>query len=188
MDLQSIEAKLKKQLAALDRKQAAIEEKLKALEIVKRAAEEVGDWDVPAEEEGEGEAGAGDAKTDLSAVDEEPLAAQEVAEAEKAEEIEEPEVEEVAEAIEEVRQEPTPIEDMDMVALTEEEAILEVIRTFNEPLKGPRIAEELIAVGYPFDDSNPNRQVEKTLEKMQKEGRIKRMKTIKGTFFGLPDA
>ena len=71
--------------------------------------------------------------------------------------------------------------------LSPEEAILEVIRTFREPLKAAKIAAELVAVGFPFDDAKPDDSVTGLLDGLAKEGKVKKMRTIKGTFFGLPE-
>lgn len=66
-------------------------------------------------------------------------------------------------------------------------AILEVIKTFSKPLKASKITEELVAVGYPFETDDASDSVEAALEEMQKDGEVKRKKTIKGIFFALPD-
>ena len=56
-----------------------------------------------------------------------------------------------------------------------------------ERIKSGKVAEELIAAGYPFESSKPADFVADLLQEMAKEEKVKKVKTIKGAYFTLPD-
>jgi len=67
-----------------------------------------------------------------------------------------------------------------------EDAILAVLRSWDTRLKSAKIAEELIAAGYPFPSGNPRDFVTNELQEMASANKIKKVKTVKGTYFTLP--
>ena len=66
-----------------------------------------------------------------------------------------------------------------------EEAVLAALKALKTRLKPAKIAEELLAAGYPFPGDNPRDLVMNVLHDMARDNKIRQMKTIKGTYFTL---
>ena len=66
-----------------------------------------------------------------------------------------------------------------------EEAVLAALKALETRLKPAKIAEELLAAGYPFPGDNPRDLVMNVLPDMARDNKIRQMKTIKGTYFTL---
>ncbi|MDA2938999.1 hypothetical protein MYX75_12150 [Acidobacteria bacterium AH-259-A15] len=146
-DLETIDRKLKERLdrleeqrAALDLKQAEMEEQMQAVELVTKI------WEGLAENE----------------------------EGRQALELEVSPRESPPEKREEEQGPPS-----------EDDAILEVIRTFHKPLPTRKIVEELVAVGYPFNGVPPEDAVSAALQRMMDYGRVRKVDSFKGTLFEL---
>lgn len=176
LDLDALENSLKKKLSELEKKRLQIEEELQALEVVKKASQAVEGSD---EDEDRAD------ELEVSGLDK-AAAVPENTEALETDEGGDANGEVEEEVVEEEEAEEDQAEEDDG-ELSPEEAILEVIRTFREPLKAAKIAAELVAVGFPFDDAKPDDSVTGLLDGLAKEGKVKKMRTIKGTFFGLPE-
>ena len=212
VDLKELEGKLKNILADLDAKEGILKEELRAIELVKHASATGGLAHAAASAsptltpESAPESPAGG-----SAAQEEPVPQEEStpteALAENAAPQESPVEQAVAPnetpaAVETVPEtgsapspepEPAPADpEKDSRPLREqlsgaspEDAVLAVLRSWDSRLKAAKIAEELIAAGYPFPSGNARDVVANVLEDMARDNKIKKVKTIKGTYFTL---
>jgi hypothetical protein len=72
-----------------------------------------------------------------------------------------------------------------LAGATPESAALAVLRSWDSRLKPAKIAGELIAAGYPFPSGNARDVVADALEAMGRDNKVKKVKTIKGTYFTL---
>lgn len=233
-DLEIIESRLRKQLEQLQKQRGEIEKKLRALEVVRKAAEEIesGDGDGLSDLEALGEItaeassgtnppSADTTPPDVSVQDEpvkeppkekppkgdpqpgEPAPKEPPKEKPPAEEPpkkepprEEPPKEEPPKE-DPPKSEPQPVDtaqrqrrDLEAsvvgVKLNPEDAVLEVLRVFKQPLKAAKVAEELAAVNFPLD-GDPKEVVKASLENLEKEGLVKKSTSLRGVFYTLAE-
>lgn len=130
----------------LERQRATIQEELKAIDLVEKAAISVG-----LAEKGQVDASAGAAPGPAPAPAPAPAP------------VSAPTVKKEAKLIPPDR--PT-------FELGEKDAILAVLGTFEKPLDPEKIADELCAVGYSFGDRNPVASVEMTIQELISQGVI----------------
>lgn len=175
LDLRDLETKLKGKLTELEKERAQIEEELRAVELVKRAT---GRGDLSEEENQEPVSQEAEASQtfELSARQSEqreptPAEPEETAQPEEAAEPEEEaEPEEVAQ-VEERRQ---VLEETVMAfKLDHAVAVMEVLKMFQKPLSVGKIADELVAIRWNFQDQHPRAVVEAELKRMENEGKVK---------------
>ena len=79
---------------------------------------------------------------------------------------------------------PRPLKEQ-ISGATVEDAVLAVLRSWDTRLKSAKITEELISAGYPFPSGNPRDLITGVLQDMAGSNEIRRVKTIKGTYFTL---
>lgn len=205
-DLETIEARLKKQLNQLEKQRGEIEKKLRALEVVRKAAEEI--------ESGDGDGGfadlealadfpalpsAGPSQTNSAAkvqAEEEPEAAPAKAGPPEEPARKEPPPKEPPKE-EPPKEEEEPVDtaqrnrrDLEAsvvgVKLNPEDAVLEVLRVFKQPLKATKVAEELMAVNFPLG-GDAKEVVKASLDNLEKEGLVKKSTSLRGVFYTLAE-
>ena len=201
VDLRELENKSTKILADLDVREAQLKEELRAIELVKQASEgeqatatAVSTIEGPIPESTPSHP-QGASPAELSATMEAPLRIQEgdipQQEPVPAEVFAEPTAVQEAAVEPELAPEATvPEEEPKSLKVlvanaTTEDAVLAVLRSWETRLKSAKIAEELIAAGYPFPSSNPRDLVTSVLQDMARDNKIKEVRTIKGTYFTL---
>ncbi|MEE8348901.1 MAG: hypothetical protein V3R94_04970 [Acidobacteriota bacterium] len=72
-----------------------------------------------------------------------------------------------------------------MTNATAEEAILAVLKSLDTRLKPAKIVDVLIAAGFSLPIDNPRDLVTSLLNDMVKDNKIKKLKTIRGTYYAL---
>lgn len=201
VDLRELENKLTNILADLDVREAQLKEELRAIDLVKQASEgeqatatavSTREGSIPESTPSQPQ---GTSPAELSATMEAPLRIQEgdipqqePAPAEVSAEptaIQEAAVEpELAPEATVPEEEPKSLKVL-VANATTEDAVLAVLRSWKTRLKSAKITEELIAAGYPFLSNNPRDLVTSVLQDMARDNKIKKLRTIKGTYFTL---
>lgn len=201
VDLRELENKLTNILADLDVREAQLKEELRAIDLVQQASEgeqatatavSTREGSIPESTPSQPQ---GTSPAELSATMEAPLRIQEgdipqqePAPAEASAEptaIQEAAVEpELAPEATVPEEEPKSLKVL-VANATTENAVLAVLRSSETHLKSAKIAEELIAAGYPFPSNNPRDLVTSVLQDMARDNKIKEVRTIKGTYFTL---
>lgn len=201
VDLRELENKLTNILADLDAREAQLKEELRAIDLVKQASEgeqatatavSTTEGSIPESTPSQPQ---GTSPAELSATMEAPLRIQEgnfpqqeptpAAVSAEPTAIQEAAVEpELAPEATVPEEEPKSLKVL-VANATTEDAVLAVLRSWETRLKSAKIAEELIAAGYPFPSSNPLDLVTSVLQDMARDNKIKKVRTIKGTYFTL---
>ena len=201
VDLRELENKLTNILADLDAREAQLKEELRAIDLVKQASEgeqatatavSTTEGSIPESTPSQPQ---GTSPAELSATMEAPLRIQEgnfpqqeptpAAVSAEPTAIQEAAVEpELAPEAIVPEEEPKSLKVL-VANATTEDAVLAVLRSWETRLKSAKIAEELIAVGYPFPSSSPLDLVTSVLQDMARDNKIKKVRTIKGTYFTL---
>ena len=204
VDLKELEGKLKNILVDLDAKEGILKEELRAIELVKHASATAPA--APAlSPESAPESPAG------SAAQEEPVSQEESTPIETPVETAAPQESLVEQAVgpdetpaavetapetgpaphpepesapADPEKDSRPLREQ-LSGATPQDAALAVLRSWDSRLKAAKIAEELIAAGYPFPSGNARDVVASVLEDMARDNKIKKVKTIKGTYFTL---